>query len=127
VETRNERRTEQRLSYQWPIWFANGLSDGLIQGQMADVSSRGAAFTCYTDEQCPGTGEQITARFSVPDYGPDESFGMKNFIRLANVCRVEEVNSFIRRIAVQFAQPLPFRPGERTEATAGLEPEPSRL
>ena len=127
MEIRNERRTERRLSYQWPIWFANGLSDGLIQGQMADICSRGAAFTCYTDEQCPGMTEQITARFSVPDYGPDESFSMKNFVRSANVCRVEEVNNFIRRIAIQFTQPLPFKPGERTETTAGLESAPSRL
>jgi len=47
-----ERRAEKRLRYNWPIWFAQDFDDILTQGQMVDVSSRGAAFTCYAD-RCP--------------------------------------------------------------------------
>jgi len=109
----NERRSEKRLHYYWPIWFAEDFKDELSQGQMLDISSRGAAFTCYDDGSCPYPGQQITARFSVPQFGPDESFDMANFTRSGHVSRVDEVNNFVRRVAVQFAEPLPFQPGEQ--------------
>ena len=117
----NERRTEQRLRYYWPIWFAEDPNEALAQGQMVDVSSRGAAFTCYANDGCPYHGQHITARFSVPRYGPDDSFDMANFTRSAHVCRVDNVNSFLRRIAVQFAEPLPFKPGEQKTAEANIQ------
>ncbi|MCP4257880.1 MAG: PilZ domain-containing protein [Planctomycetes bacterium] len=113
MEKTDERRTEQRLRYYWPIWFAENFDDALSQGQMVDVSSRGAAFTCHANNDCPYPGQHITARFSVPQYGSDDSFDMANFTRSAHVCRVQDVNSFLRRIAVQFAEPLPFKPGEQ--------------
>ena len=114
-----ERRAEQRLRYYWPIWFAGDINGALSQGQMVDISSRGAAFTCHADNDCPYPGQEITARFSVPCYGPEDSFDMANFTRLGHVCRVENVNSFLRRVAVQFATPLPFKPGE--QATSGSD------
>jgi len=109
----NDRREEQRLRYQWPIWFAEEYNDELAQGQMVDISSKGAAFTCYAYDSCPYLGQQITARFSVPRFGPDDSFDMANFTRSARICQVDNVNRFLRRIAVQFAEPLPFKPGEQ--------------
>lgn len=122
----NERRTEQRLRYYWPIWFAEDFNKSLSQGQMVDVSSKAAAFTCYAHEGCPYLGQYITARFSVPHYGPDDSFDMADFTRSGHVFRVDHVNSFLRRIAVQFGEPLPFRPGEQntreSEAEAAIEP-----
>ncbi len=121
MEKQNERRIEQRLRYYWPIWFAEDPNEMLAQGQMVDVSSRGAAFTCYANDGCPYTGQHITARFSVPHYGPDDSFDMANFTRSAHVCRVDNVNSFLRRIAVQFAEPLPFKPGEQNTTEANIQ------
>jgi len=121
MEKPNERRTEQRLRYYWPIWFAEDPKEALAQGQMVDVSSRGAAFTCYANDGCPYPGQHITARFSVPRYGPDDSFDMANFTRSAHVCRVDNVNSFLRRIAVQFAEPLPFKPGEQNTTEANIQ------
>jgi len=121
MDKQNERRIEQRLRYYWPIWFAEDPNEMLAQGQMVDVSSRGAAFTCYANDGCPYTGQHITARFSVPHYGPDDSFDMANFTRSAHVCRVDNVNSFLRRIAVQFAEPLPFKPGEQNTTEANIQ------
>ena len=114
MNTNNERRKERRLRYHWPIWFAEDFNETLIQGQMVDVSSEGAAFTCYADEDCPSPGQNVTARFSVPRFGPNESFDMASFTRLGRICRVDNVNKFLRRIAVQFAEPLSFKPGEQT-------------
>ena len=88
---------------------------------MLDISSRGAAFTCPADDTCPYLGQEITARFSVPRFGPNDSFDMANFTRSAHVCRVDNVNSFLRRIAVQFAEPLPFKPGEQNTCEAEIQ------
>lgn len=109
-----ERRRERRLRYSWPIWFAEDFDDILTQGQMVDVSSGGAAFTCYAD-RCPANGDQITARFSVPKYANTESFDLSNFIREGRICRIDELGPYVRRVAVQFAEPLPFKPGEMVE------------
>lgn len=111
--TTGERRIERRLSYNWPVWFAENIEEELSQGQMIDLSSRGAAFTCYADDRCPRPGQYVTARFSIPQYGPDNSFNMVDFIRSGHVCRVDGVNNALRRIAIQFTEPLPFRPGEQ--------------
>ena len=109
-----ERRTERRLCYTWPIWFAENFNEILSQGQMVDLSSKGAGFTCYTD-QCPYQGQFITTRFSVPLYGPDDSFDMSNFIRSGRIARVETLSPFCRRVAIQFVQELPFKPGEQPD------------
>ena len=114
-----ERRKEKRLSYNWPVWFAEGYNDILTQGQMVDISSDSAMFTCYADG-CPSHGERITARFSVPRYGQDDSFDLENFIRTGQIFRVEEISQFVRRVALQFAEPLPFKPGEIAD-TESLE------
>ncbi|MHC4638428.1 MAG: PilZ domain-containing protein, partial [Planctomycetota bacterium] len=105
----------------WPIWFAENFNDILNQGQMVDVSSGGAAFTCHADDRCPYPGQEVTARFSIPRFGADESFDMASFIRTGKVCRVEGINSFVRRVAVEFAEPLPFKPGEQAQNDAEVK------
>ena len=115
MDTGSDRRTEQRLRYHWPVWFAEDFNDILSQGQMVDVSSKAAAFTCYADDSSPHLGQHITARFSVPRFGPAESFDMASFTRSGRICRVDNVNNFLRRVAVQFAEPLPFKPGEQAD------------
>ena len=120
-DVRGERRLEKRLRYHWPVWFAEDFNEVLVQGQMVDVSSAGAAFTCHAHESCPLPGQQITARFSVPKLGQQGSFDMTNFTRHSQVCRVEKVNSFLQRIAVQFRNPLPFTPGEQAENDADAQ------
>ncbi|MCK5226363.1 MAG: PilZ domain-containing protein [Planctomycetes bacterium] len=115
MENTTDRRLEQRLRYHWPIWFAEDFNDTLTQGQMVDASSGGAAFTCYSDENCPYPGQAITTRFSIPRFGDEDCFDMESFTRTGHVCRVEEINPFMKRAAIQFAEPLPFRPGEQTE------------
>ena len=117
----DERRMENRLRYHWPVWFAEDFNHTLVQGQMVDVSSGGAAFTCHADGNCPYPGQQLTARFSVPRFGAAESFDMAGFVRTARVCRVENVNRFLSRVAVQFAEPLNFKPGEQTETESEAE------
>jgi hypothetical protein len=117
-----EKRRENRLNYNWPVWFAEDYSNMLSQGQMVDISSEGAAFTCYADK-CPHTGEEITTRFSVPNHHHENAFDMENFIRKGHVCRIEEIGDYVRKVAIQFAEPLPFKPGEveKTDAQSDAD------
>jgi hypothetical protein len=106
-----ERRREKRLQYNWPVWFAANFDGELSQGQMMDISSGGAAFTCYSDK-CPHGEQKITTRFSVPLYDEENSFDLENFIRDGRICRIDEISPYIRKVAIQFAEPLPFKPAE---------------
>lgn len=114
----NEKRLENRLRYHWPVWFAEDFNEALSQGQMVDISSGGAAFTYQDKGDCPYLGQHVTARFSVPRFNAEDSFDMASYTRTARICRVDQVNSFMRRIAVQFVEPLPFRPGEQSDSEA---------
>jgi hypothetical protein len=121
MDSKRERRIERRLCYQWPIWFVEDFDEILSQGQMVDISSVSASFTCRADVNCPYLGQRVTSRFSVPRFGSDESFEMASFTRTGSVCRVDEVSAFLRRIAVQFAEPLPFRPGEQAASESDVQ------
>jgi len=121
MEQTAERRGEQRLHYHWPIWFAEDFNEILSQGQMSDLNSDAAAFTCHADENCPYPGQQVTARFSVPRFGCGDCFDMANFTRSGRVYRVDDVNRFLRRVVVQFAEPLPFKPGEQAESESDAQ------
>ncbi len=121
MDDNTDRRTEQRLCYHWPIWFAEDFNGELTQGQMVDISSTSAAFTCYADWSCPYNGQEVTARFSVPRHGPDDSFDMANFVRSGHICRIDDINGFLRRVALRFAKPLPFKPGEQTDYEADIK------
>jgi hypothetical protein len=116
MEYSGERREEQRLRYHWPVWFAEDVNEALFSGQLVDVSSCGASFTSNADESCPSPGQHVITRFSVPCFGPQDCFDMANFARPATVCRVDSVSNYMRKIAVQFAEPLPFKPGEQAES-----------
>jgi hypothetical protein len=113
MDKRNERRIEQRLRYSLPVWFAEYPKETLAQGQIVDISSSGAAFISYTHDSCPSFGQHITTRFKVPNYHPDYSFDIEKFTRSAHVCRVDRIYNCWHRIAVQFAESLPFKPGEK--------------
>lgn len=115
-------RTESRLRYSWPVWFAENFDEMLSQGQMVDVSSKGAAFTCYADK-CPTNGQNITARFSVPRHHSTDPFDMENFVKTGHICRIEDEGPHVKRIAVQFAEPLPFNPAEPAKMEITLDEE----
>ena len=112
-----EQRREKRLRYEWPICFAEDFKETLCQGLMVDVSSGGLAFTCTADENCPHPGQQLTVRFSIPSFATSDSSAMTSVTRSGRVLRVDTVNSSVRRVAIQFDEPLSLKPGEQ----AGIE------
>jgi hypothetical protein len=108
-----ERRSEQRLLHYCPIWFSEDFNKGPLQGQMVDVCSRGMAFTCDSGEPYICPGRRVATRFNVPRFDSGGSHELMSFERTGCVCRVEDSNGVSRRVALQFAEPLPFKPGEQ--------------
>lgn len=117
MEKSKEQRKEQRLHYHWPVRFTEDFGKALFQGQMLDISSQGGAFSCHSDENCPFPGQQLVTHFSVPRF----DIGMVRFTRTGRVCRVDNVNPFLRRVAVRFAEPLSFKPGEQAASQEEAE------
>lgn len=122
MNQQQERRHESRFRYHWPVWFSPEPHYGdVAQGQMVDITSRAAAFTCYADHQCPYPSQHLATRFSVPRYEMDGSFDMADFVRTGHVHRVDSLSDHLRRIVIHFHDPLPFCPGEQDEVA--LAPE----
>jgi hypothetical protein len=113
MESVKEQRKEQRLHYDWPIRFAKDFDEPLCMGEMVDVSSYYAAFTCKADTNCPYTGQEIRALFNVPRFGRSSNYDMASYNRLGRIYRVDEVNEHIKKVVIQFAKPLYFKPGEQ--------------
>ncbi len=108
-----EHRSEKRLHYDWPVRFAKGFTEKLFLGKMIDISSWGGAFTCSGDDCRPDVGEEVRTLFSVPRFGTKDSFDMANYSRIGRVRRIENVDQDLCRIAIQFSEPLFFKPGEQ--------------
>ncbi len=108
-----ELRTEQRLQYRQPIWFSDELSKVLSQGQTFDISSRGISFNCYSQDSCLYPRQEISTRFSVPRINSNKKMEMLNFTRKGRICRIDGTAGSLDKIAVQFTDSLPFKPGEQ--------------
>jgi len=108
------------LTYRWPVRFAGDPGQKSLSGQMFDLSSKGMAMLFHANEDCPRPDQSITANFGVPHFDAHGSFDTAFFNRVGRVCRVDKLTSRVNRVAVQFAEPLFFKPGEQdiTESDA---------
>jgi hypothetical protein len=113
MEKAAEQRAEKRLRYRWHARFALNPKQKPLSGQMVDVSSRGMALLYHNDESCPGPDQLITTNFGVPYFDSGGSFDTVFFNRIGRVCRIDNLTSKVNRIAIQFAEPLFFKPGEQ--------------
>ena len=71
------------------------------------------AMLFHANEDCPRTDQSITANFGVPHFDAHGSFDTAFFNRVGRVFRVDNLTTRVNRIAVQFAEPLFFKPGEQ--------------
>jgi len=108
-----EQRAEKRLRYRWHARFALNPKQKPLSGQMVDVSSKGMAILYHADENCPCPNQSITTNFGVPHFDSGDSFDTVFFNRIGRVCRIDNLTSKVNRIAIQFAEPLFFKPGEQ--------------
>jgi len=113
MEKAKEQRAEKRLRYRWHARFALNPKQKPLSGQMVDVSSKGMALLYHNDKSCPGTDQLITTNFGVPYFDTGDSFDTVLFNRIGRVCRIDNLTSKVNRIAIQFVEPLFFKPGEQ--------------
>jgi len=113
MEKDSEQRTEQRLHYRWPVRFVRNLKEKPAPGQIVDVSSKGLAILCHADKNCPHPDQMVTIDFGVPHFDSADSFDPVFFNRIGRVCRVDNLRNKVNRVALQFAEPLFFKPGEQ--------------
>ena len=113
MDKTNEQRAEQRLTYGWPVHFTRDDREKAFPGQIVDVSSEGIAFLYHADENCPRPGQLLTTNFGTPHFGHSDSFDTVLFNRIGRVSRLDELSSQVRRVVVQFTEPLFYKPGEQ--------------
>ena len=113
MEQTKNRRLEERLQYQWPVLFAEDFTESVSEGVMVDVSSGGLAFICSFDDNYPISGQQLALRFSIPKVDEDNFSAMTSFTRIGKVLRVEDLDSSLCRVAIQFNEPLTLKPCEQ--------------
>ena len=113
MENAREQRAEKRLRYRWHARFASDPKQKPLSGQMVDISSKGMALLYHNDENCPGPNQSITTNFGVPFFDSGDSFDTVFFNRIGRVCRIDNLTSKVNRLAIQFAEPLFFKPGEQ--------------
>ena len=117
----NEKRAEQRLRYRWPVRFAVRFRQKPLSGQIVDVTSRGLAFLCHPGENCPHADQRVTTSFGVPHFNSQGSFDTVLINRVGRVCRIDSLSDKVNRVAIQFAEPLFFRPGEQNISDADVQ------
>jgi hypothetical protein len=109
------RRIEDRLKLSGNIFFDFGDMPRTLQGQLVDLSSQGMAFNCYNRPNLPAPGSEITTKFTVPFLTEDGKAAGRKFTRTAKICRTVDTSSYLKKIAVQFVEPLPFKPAEYSQ------------
>ncbi len=118
-----EHRKEERLNYNWPVWFTNesdGLNRDLAWAEMIDVSSGGMGLAFDANENYSYEGQILVFYFSVPYREADDSVNRVCFTRVGKVCGVTEINESQFRVDVEFDKPLPFEPKEQLVDQAEL-------
>ena len=113
TEKSSDQRAEQRLRYRWPVRFASGDNDKITQGQIVDVSSDGMAMLCHSGKYCPRKNQLLNIDFGVPHFGLSHSLDVVFVNRTGRVCRIQKLSKIVNRIAVQFTEPLFFKPGQQ--------------
>ena len=121
MENSIEKRSEKRLNYRWPVRFTIDENDYTIPGQIFDLSSGGMSFLCHANQNCPIMGQSLTTHFGVPHFDMTDSFDPVFFDRTGHVCRVDKLSDYIHRVAVQFSQPLFFKPGEQNISASEIQ------
>ena len=111
-----DRRSEDRIRFNWPVWFGYEDNGEFFQGQIVDLNRQGLSFT-VDSSHCPRTGSHIVARFSYP-LTKGGGFQMGRFFQWAQVIRVDHLTNQAPRVALRLNRPMAeFVRPEQTEAS----------
>ena len=105
MDEADNRRSEDRLVYLWPIWFSEDFSRHMSPGQMLDISQGGIAFTYSLSEGHLREGQSLCVALSIPRLDED-SASTVTVKQTGQVCRIEILPDGRASVAVHFDRPL---------------------
>lgn len=109
----HEKRSEQRLKYDWLIRFGKDFQYDFKEGRMYDLSSESACFVCKKDAS-PRPSDKIVLNFTIPRLSKEYRTEGISFTRSGIVCKVEGFNEEENRIIMRFDVPLDVEPAGKT-------------
>ena len=104
MDSQPDRRSEDRIRFNWPVWFGHEENGEFFQGQIVDLNRQGMSFTvdpCH----CPQIGSYIVARFSYP-LTQAGGFQMGSFFQWAKVIRSDRLTGQPPRVALRLNRPI---------------------
>ena len=104
MNSKIERRSEQRIRFNWPVWFGYEENGEFFQGQIVDLNRQGMSFVVNSN-RCPQLGSHIIARFSYP-LTLAGGFQMGNFFQWAKVIRSDRQIGQPPRVALRLNGPI---------------------
>lgn len=109
----SNRRSEDRLTYLWPMWFSEDFSQQMSPGLMLDISTGGITFSYSPTEGRPREGQAVSVSLSVPRLDDDDPASTVTITATGRVSRVETLTDGRAQAAVCFDTPLDIGPVER--------------
>jgi len=122
MDGKAENRYEERLSYRWPVWFGEDITQAVFPGLMVDVSSGGIAFT-YKCGRRLQESQPLTVRFSLPRFDEHDPGATIGVTRTGCVRWVISGADGTHTVGVQFDTPLSLKPAE--QAARATSPAPA--
>ena len=104
MKSKTERRSEQRIRFNWPVWFGHEENGEFLQGQVVDLNRQGMSFTVDSNH-CPQIGSHIIARFSYP-LTQSGGFQMGSYFQWAKVIRSDKQAGRHQRVALRLNSPI---------------------
>ncbi len=102
-----EKRTNDRIKFSWPLWFAYEGNDEVFRGQIQDLNQQHVSFT-VDQHVCPHVGQHIMTRFSYPRSEEDQ-FDMDSYLHWGEVIRVDCVDWNHRRVAMRLHEQVKLK------------------
>jgi len=118
MDSSAENGYEQRLTYRWPMWFGQDITQAVYPGLMVDVSSGGMAFTCKTAHCRLQEGQPLTVRFSLPRFDAGDPGATVGLTRTGLVRWIAAAEAGSHKVGFQFDTPLSLKPAEQAALTA---------
>ncbi|MHA2033387.1 MAG: hypothetical protein ACW99Q_28785 [Candidatus Kariarchaeaceae archaeon] len=92
--------------------FCRENDKDFIQGQMINISSTHAAFTCDPRFN-PDPKDVLVVQINVPKFISKDNYEKRDYTRFCTIFRLGKMDLSLNLIVVKFTAPLPFRPGEQ--------------
>ena len=118
MSTHNDRRSEVRIRFSWPLWFAFDNHPTMHRAQILDMNQHAVSFLC--DGNTPVPGQHVNTRFSYPQVG-NEGFEMGSYWHWGQIQRVKELHGGRKHVVMTLDAPLETHPaGSHAEPVMAL-------